>query len=168
MSGLPLFQNSLEIKPFIRLFVWGLAVPMRKWNPKVAGATPALTYMHPIVARAISQPLRDQECTVIGFWCDTKFICDCWGSQSSLSHLCHLSNISPTGHLSPLILSAKDFFALLITSLALPVPPNPVHCVHWNSSALFHSKEPCALPLLHHLVLMNSGSPTKLYFLKLL
>lgn len=51
-----------------------------------------------------------------------------------------------------LIQGIKDFFAQLFTFLALPVSPKPLYSVFWNSSAPFHSKYPCAWPLLYHLV----------------
>lgn len=51
MSGPSLFQNILEIKLFILgLFVLGPAAPLGKWNPNVAGAILAPTYLLPIVA----------------------------------------------------------------------------------------------------------------------
>lgn len=59
MHGLPLSQNVLETLHF-RLFVPG---PVGR-NPNAAGAIPVPAYLHPTVARAISQPLRGQECTV--------------------------------------------------------------------------------------------------------
>lgn len=38
---------------------------MGRWNPDVPSAIPTLTYLYPIAARDILQPLRDQECSVL-------------------------------------------------------------------------------------------------------
>lgn len=78
----------------------------------------------PIAARDISQPLRTKSvvyCDWVLIW--HKFICYCWGRQFSLSHLCHLSNISPIGHLSrfkPRISLLCSSPLLLFLSLFLP------------------------------------------------
>lgn len=107
---------------------------MERWKPNVPSAIPTLTYLYRIAARGILQPLRDQECSVLRLGSDMTQIYLLLLRQS-VQLITPVSPLKYKPHRSSLTLSAKDFFALLITPLALSVPLRLVHCVHWNSSA---------------------------------
>lgn len=106
MSSSPVFQNILELRPFIKVICITAGCANGRWNPNVPSAillSPTCTHCSKRHSPATKRPKSVVYCDWVLIW--HKFICYCW--ERSVQLITLVSPLKYKPHRSSLTLSAR-------------------------------------------------------------